>query len=61
MKAVRMWNKRFCYDFGVSVKKYCSVVPGEQPLVTYHWNTEGQSIENEGGEKHNDENDPERC
>ena len=52
MKAVRMWNRRFCYNLSVG-----HVVPVLES--TCHRDTEGHDVKGHGGNQHDHEDNPE--
>ena len=55
MKAVKMWNRRFCWN-KFSMARIAAIHKGL--LFTYDRNTEGHGIEGNGGDEHNDEDNP---
>ena len=52
MKAVRMWNRRFCYS--MLLGHDVSVLLG----ITYHGNTEGHDVKGQGGDQHDHKDNP---
>ena len=57
MKAVRMWNMRFCWM--QSAQRTCSTFFGSgQYRDTYDRDAECHDVESERGNEHNDKDDP---
>ena len=59
MKAVKMWNTRFCWTRLLAVLTVGTAYAElSRVLVTYDWNTEGHGVEGYRGDDHDDEHNP---
>ena len=55
MKAVRIWNKRFCLKGSAPTNAALSWYSWG---IAYDWDTEGHCVEGNGRDEHDNEDDP---